>query len=108
MLDEIGDRIVASIASQIEMAERNRAILKAPELAGRLGGPSPRPVAHVPIQREDNEQARHFFEMAVRLDPAFARPYAGLSFTHFQNAFLGWGDRASRRSSAPTRRRRKA
>jgi tetratricopeptide (TPR) repeat protein len=32
--------------------------------------------------------------MAVRLDPGFARPWAGLSFTHFQNAFLGWGERA--------------
>jgi tetratricopeptide (TPR) repeat protein len=31
--------------------------------------------------------------MAVRLDPTFARAYAGLSFTHFQNAFQGWADR---------------
>jgi threonine/homoserine/homoserine lactone efflux protein len=27
---------------------------------------------------------------AVELDPTFARAYAGLSFAHFQNAFLGW------------------
>jgi tetratricopeptide (TPR) repeat protein len=26
----------------------------------------------------------------VDLDPTFARAYAGLSFSHFQNAFLGW------------------
>jgi tetratricopeptide (TPR) repeat protein len=45
------------------------------------------------FHRDDNEQARHFFETAIRLDPTFARPYAGLSFTHFQNAFLGWGER---------------
>ena len=32
--------------------------------------------------------------MAVRLDPTFARAYAGLSFTHFQNAFQGWATRA--------------
>jgi TolB-like protein len=30
VLDEIGDRIVASIASEIETVERNRAILKPP------------------------------------------------------------------------------
>jgi tetratricopeptide (TPR) repeat protein len=30
----------------------------------------------------------------VRLDPTFARAYAGLSFTHFQNAFQGWAERA--------------
>jgi tetratricopeptide (TPR) repeat protein len=29
----------------------------------------------------------------VRLDPTFARAYAGLSFTHFQNAFQGWAER---------------
>ena len=31
--------------------------------------------------------------MAVKLDPTFARAYAGLSFTHFQNAFQGWTPR---------------
>ena len=31
--------------------------------------------------------------MAVRLDPTFSRAYAGLSFTHFQNAFQGWAKR---------------
>jgi hypothetical protein len=31
--------------------------------------------------------------MAVRLDPTFARAYAGLSFTHWQNAFQGWAPR---------------
>ena len=31
--------------------------------------------------------------MAVRLDPTFARAYAGLSFTHFQNAFQSWAQR---------------
>jgi tetratricopeptide (TPR) repeat protein len=36
----------------------------------------------------DNEQAHHFFQRAVKLDPTFARAHAGLSFTHFQNAFL--------------------
>jgi len=41
----------------------------------------------------ENEQARHFFDMAVQLDPTFARAYAGLSFTHWQNAFQRWGDR---------------
>jgi tetratricopeptide (TPR) repeat protein len=31
--------------------------------------------------------------MAVQLDPTFARAYAGLSFSHFQNAFQGWAQR---------------
>ena len=33
-------------------------------------------------------QAREFFQQAVRLDPFCARAHAGLSFTHFQDAFL--------------------
>ncbi len=45
------------------------------------------------FQKKDNERARHFFETAVRLDPTFARAYAGLSFTHWQNAFQGWAER---------------
>ena len=31
----------------------------------------------------------HFFRSALELDPTFARAHAGLSFTHFQNVFLG-------------------
>ena len=45
------------------------------------------------FNQADNERARHFYEMALRLDPTFARAYAGLSFTHWQNAFQGWADR---------------
>jgi tetratricopeptide (TPR) repeat protein len=36
----------------------------------------------------DNRQAADLFERALQLDPTFARASAGLSFTHFQNAFL--------------------
>jgi len=36
----------------------------------------------------NNQHAEHFFRGALKLDPTFSRAYAGLSFTHFQNAFL--------------------
>ena len=45
------------------------------------------------FSKTDNDLAQHFFELAIRLDPTFARAYAGLSFTHFQNAFQGWTPR---------------
>jgi TolB-like protein len=93
VLEAIGDRIVASIANQIELAERNRAILKAPNSLDAWEAHH-RGLWHMyRFNRDDNELARQSFERAVRLDPTFARPYAGLSFTHFQNAFLGWGER---------------
>jgi len=93
VLEAIGNRIVASIANQIELAERNRAILKAPNSLDAWETHH-RGLWHMyRFNREDNENARHHFEKAVQLDPTFARAYAGLSFTHFQNAFLGWGER---------------
>ncbi|MCW5658306.1 MAG: transcriptional regulator [Burkholderiaceae bacterium] len=93
VLEAIGDRIVASIANQIELAERNRAILKAPESLDAWEAHH-RGLWHMyRFNREDNEHARQHFEKAVQLDPTFARAHAGLSFTHFQKAFLGWGER---------------
>jgi DNA-binding SARP family transcriptional activator/TolB-like protein len=93
VLDEIGNRIVASIASEIETVERNRAILKPPNSLDAWEAYH-RGLWHMyRFTRSDNDQAQHFLQMAVRLDPAFARAYAGLSFTHFQNAFQGWAKR---------------
>jgi TolB-like protein/tetratricopeptide (TPR) repeat protein len=93
VLDDIGNRIVASIASEVETIERNRAILRPPNSLDAWESHH-RGLWHMyRFTRADNERARHFFEGAVRLDPTFARAYAGLSFTHFQDAFLGWADR---------------
>ena len=93
VLDELGNRIVAAIASGIETIECHRAILRPP---GSLDAweAHHRGLWHMyRFTRADNEQARHFFELAVRLDPTFARAHAGLSFTHFQNVFQGWAER---------------
>ena len=93
VLDEIGNRIVASIANEIETIERNRAILKPPSSLDAWEAHH-RGLWHMyRFSKPENERARHFFETAVRLDPTFARAYAGLSFTHFQNAFQGWAKR---------------
>ena len=94
ILDEIGDRIVASIANEIEMVERNRAVLKPPSSLDAWEAHH-RGLWHMyRFNRADNERARHFFQTAVELDPTFSRAHAGLSFTHFQNAFQGWNERA--------------
>jgi DNA-binding SARP family transcriptional activator/TolB-like protein len=93
VLEEIGNRIVASIASEIETIERNRAILRPPSSLDAWESHH-RGLWHMyRFTREDNEKARQFFQGAVKLDPTFSRAYAGLSFTHFQDSFLGWGDR---------------
>jgi TolB-like protein/tetratricopeptide (TPR) repeat protein len=94
ILDEIGDRIVASIANEIEMVERNRAVLKPPSSLDAWEAHH-RGLWHMyRFNRADNERARHFFQTAVELDPTFSRAHAGLSFTHFQNVFQDWNERA--------------
>jgi DNA-binding SARP family transcriptional activator/TolB-like protein len=93
LLDEIGNRIVASIANEVETAERNRALLKAPNSLDAWEAYH-RGLWHMyRFTKDENAQARHFFQMAVRLDPTFSRAHAGLSFTHWQSAFQQWDDR---------------
>jgi DNA-binding SARP family transcriptional activator len=88
VLDSIVERIVSAIAEEIETEETRRAVLKPPSSLDaweayhrglwhmyRFNGP-------------DNSHAERFFRAAVALDPTFSRAHAGLSFTHFQNAFL--------------------
>ncbi|MER9893260.1 transcriptional regulator [Mesorhizobium sp. M0119] len=93
VLDDIGNSIVSSISTEIETVERNRAMLKAPNSLNAWEAYH-RGLWHMyRFTRTENEQARHFFDIALKLDPTFARAYAGLSFTHWQNAFQRWGDR---------------
>ncbi len=95
VLDEIGNRIVASIAGEIEMVERNRAILKPPNSLDAWEAYH-RGLWHMyRFNKADNDRAAHFFQMAANLDPTFARAYAGVSFTHWQNAFQRWAERES-------------
>jgi DNA-binding SARP family transcriptional activator len=92
-LDEIGDRIVASIVSEAETNERNRAILKPPSSLDAWEAYH-RGLWHMyRFTQPDNDYAQHLFEMAVRLDPTFARAYAGLAYAHFEKARHGWGER---------------
>lgn len=49
---------------------------------------------------EGNRHAAEFFARAATLDPGFARAYAGLSFTSFQEAFLRYGPDRSKATEA--------
>lgn len=44
------------------------------------------------FNRVDNAAAMNLFQRAVSLDPTFARANAGLSFVHFQSAFMHYAD----------------
>lgn len=90
VLDAVGNSIVASIAGEIETAERNRAILRPPTSLNAWEAYHCGLWHMYRFNQGDNDRARHFFEQAIQLDRTFARAYAGLSFTHFQNAFQSW------------------
>jgi DNA-binding SARP family transcriptional activator/Tfp pilus assembly protein PilF len=88
MLDSLVARIVSAVAEEIETAECNRAILKPPSSLDAWEAYH-RGLWHMyKFSGPDNHHAEEFFRSALKLDPTFARAYAGLSFTHFQNAFL--------------------
>ncbi len=88
VLDQIVDRVVSAIADEIEAAECRRAVLKAPSSLDAWEAYH-RGLWHMyKFNGPDNLRAEQFFRSALALDTTFARAHAGLSFTHFQNAFL--------------------
>ncbi|MCL5779036.1 hypothetical protein M1105_18885 [Limibaculum sp. FT325] len=93
VLDRLGDRIVWSIASEIETAETNRALLKPPNSLNAWEAYH-RGLWHMyRFTKADNEAAQRLFRSSIEADPTFSRAYSGLSFTHWQNAFQNWSDR---------------
>ena len=95
---EIRDLIVKAVTNAVEVRipsnEAQRALLKSPENLDAWS------VYHLGIHhmyrfnKSDNEVATGFFKRAIAMEPGFARAYAGLSFTHFQCAFLRYDDNA--------------
>jgi len=81
-------RIVAGLDTEIHVIERNRALLVPPASLDAWQAYH-RGLAHMyRFTSGNNREAQQFFTRAIALDPTFSRSYAGLSFTHFQNAFL--------------------
>jgi TolB-like protein len=85
---EIRSRVLAALEIQIPLHEANQARLTVTEdldawSAYHLG------LQHAfRFNHADNVVAERYFDQAVALDPGFARAHAGLSFVHFQSAFL--------------------
>jgi TolB-like protein len=88
MREEIRSQVLVALEIRIPMHEASLARLSAVEnldawSAYHLG------LQHLyRFNRLDNAAAAALFERAVALDPSFARAHAGLSFVHFQTAFM--------------------
>jgi TolB-like protein len=89
---EIRSRILAALEIQIPLHEAALARLTVTEhldawSAYHLG------LQHMyRFNRKDNVEATALFQQAVARDPGFARAHAGLSFMHFQSAFMRYTD----------------
>lgn len=89
---EIRSRILTAMELQIPLHEAARARLVVPEnldawSAYHLG------LQHIyRFNRKDNAAAADLFSRAIAQDPGFARAHAGLSFVHFQTAFMHQSD----------------
>ena len=81
-------RIVAGLDAEIHLIERNRALLTPPASLDAWQAYHRGLALMYRFTSGGNREAGQFFTRAIALDPTFSRSYAGLSFTHFQNAFL--------------------
>ena len=88
MREQIRSQVLGALQIRIPMHEANRARLAAVENLDAWSA------YHLALQHLyrfnhiDNSAAASLFERAVALDPTFARAHAGLSFVHFQTAFM--------------------
>lgn len=86
--EEIAELIVGEISSEVDLAERQRALLETPASLDAWSAYH-RGCWHMyRFTAADYEHAQRFFELSARLDPNSPRTFAGLSFVHWQRAFL--------------------
>jgi TolB-like protein len=92
MREDIRARVLMALEIHLPAHEANRARYRAAENLDAWS------LYHLGLQhlyrfnRLDNIAATDLFQRAVTLDPAFARAHAGLSFMHFQSAFMRYSD----------------
>ncbi|MBI1180784.1 MAG: transcriptional regulator [Alphaproteobacteria bacterium] len=92
----IASRTLAALEVRIPLSEAQRVRARRPEELGAWEAFHAGLDHTFRFNRTDNRLAAEMFERALALEPDFARACAGLSFTHFQDAFLGYApDRAA-------------
>lgn len=93
---ELAEQIVGSIEAEIEHAERQRSLLMSPASLDAWSAYH-RGCWHMyRFTPEHYALAEQCFNRSLELDPSAPRAYAGLSFVHWQRAFLELSDNPSR------------
>ncbi len=83
---------LGSIAGIVAFAEANRVAGKNPNSFTAYDYVMKGWYAYNKFTREDNAAAREFFEQAIKIDPNYARAYAGLSWTYELDYDFEWDD----------------
>jgi adenylate cyclase len=88
--DEIAHGIVATVASQVAVYERERSLRKPAESLEAYDYYLRGQAIWYDWTSESNRRAHGYFRQAIKLDPAFARAYGGMSYILIQQAIGGW------------------
>ena len=90
--DEITQRIAATVAPELERAERQRSIAKQPNDLHAwdffLRGMS----QLYEFSKEGNQRARELFERTVAIDPTYSRGHTGIAFSHYRDVMFVFSD----------------
>jgi|SRR5665213_543909 len=92
MREDIRARVLTALEIQIPVHEAALARLGASENLSAWSAYHLGQQHMYRFNRVDNQAAAVLFQRAVALDPNFARAHAGLSFIHFQTAFMRYTD----------------
>lgn len=94
--DEITDAIVAAVDPELNAFEAQLSRLRPPESLDAWSAYQTGLWHVYRFTRDDVVKAMPCFQRAVALDPHYAPAWAGISFVHFSNAYLGYTADASR------------
>ena len=86
---EIGDVLVGALQTAIERAEQKRSLLLPSANLDAWTAYHRGAVFMFRFRADECAQAEHFFRRSIELDPRAPRAYAGLSFVHYQRAYMG-------------------
>ena len=88
--DEIVETIVATLAFEVDAAERERVARRGPENLDAYGYWLRGRNAWFGFTKDANAKAGSLYQKAIELDPKWARPYGYMAWVHVNDSRFGW------------------
>jgi len=93
--DDITSNIVAALSVQLTDAEKRRTARRYTTRLDAYDDFLKGQAHYFRHTRDDNRQARDYYQLAIDRDPAFARAYSAMALTYVAEHRYGWGDNTS-------------